>query len=231
LEGKQEVHFSEFYDTNMKVIFAALGIPMEIALMLFGSNYSASRASIKDWEHTLNVKRIKNVSPAYRHIYNIFLVTQVLSGNVSAPGYVEAVMAKNSKRTWVLLAYQSTRWIGANPPNIDELKEVTAARLKAGAGSAHMPFDSMANIAQDLGLRGDYIHTMDEYQKEVQYADKIGIEKVELARQNIEEFGNSNEDSPGKKDAKPTKKNQDLPPDEEDAAPAEKPKKKATKKK
>ena len=233
LEGKQEVHFSEFFDTNMKVIFAALGIPMEIALMLFGSNYSASRASIKDWEHTLIVKRIKNVSPGYKHIYNIFLVTQVLSGEINAPGLVEAIITK--KRWSTVLAYQKARWIGDNPPNIDELKEVNAARLKMGAGSGHLPLDSPENIVLDLGIRSDYKHTLEEYQDTMQYADQLGIEKVELARQNIEEFGNPNEDTPGKKDAKPgkkdakpTKKNKDLPPGEEDTT--TKPAKKAKKK-
>ena len=202
LEGKQEIHFGEFYDTNLTVIFAALGIPKEIALMLFGSNYSASRASIKDWEHTLIVKRVKNVSPAYRHIYDMFLLTQVLAGTINAPGYIEAVM---NKETWVRLAYQKAKWVGDNPPNIDEKKEVEAARLKAGAGSSHLPLDTMENIANDLGLHGDYQHTLEEYQNVMKEADKLGIEKVEPARTTIEQFGEPGEDKPGKPGNKPVK--------------------------
>ncbi len=195
LEGKQEIHFGEFYDTNMKVIFASLGIPMEIALMMFGSNYSASRASIKDWEHTLIVKRIKNVSPAYKHIYNIFLVTMAMQNKINAPGYLKAVFNKD---LWVKLAYQRAKWIGDNPPNIDEKKEVEAARLKMGAGSAHLPLDTPENIVEDLGLPGDYRHTMEQYQDDMEYADSIGIEKVEQNRQIIEDFDDADEDKPGK---------------------------------
>ena len=185
IDSKQEIHFSEFYDTNMNVLFAAIGIPKEIALMLFGSNYSASRASIKDWEHTLKVKRVKDVSPAYKNFYHIFMLTQVFSGNVEAPGYIDAVM---NNKMWIKLAYHNSVWIGDNPPNIDELKEVMAAKAKLGEGSHHLPLETPENICMDLGILGDYYHILDEYQAVLEYADKIGIEKVEVKNETIENF-------------------------------------------
>jgi capsid protein len=213
IEGKQEIHFGEFYDTNLSIIFAALGIPKEVALMLFGSNYSASRASIKDWEHTLIVKRIKNVSPAYRHIYNIFLATQIMQGAVSAPGYLQALLGAYTpavKNIWVKLAYQKAMWKGDNPPNIDEYKEVMAARLKLGEGSKHLPGITMEQFVESINEHGDWRHIAQQYQDEMQYGDDIGIEKVEEKGMTIENFDADDEDEPskperGKKSAQKTK--------------------------
>lgn len=201
IEGKQEIHFGEFYDTNLTVIFAALGIPKEVALMLFGSNYSASRASIKDWEHTLKVKRIKNVSPAYRHMYNIFLVTQVMQNSIKAPGYLQALFGQYQpaiKNTWVKLAYQNAKWLGDNPPNIDEKKEMDAIRLKLGEGSKHLPIITPEDAVEEAGGNGDWRHIAQQYQDDMEYADKIGIEKVEERGMTIEDFDSADEDEPGK---------------------------------
>lgn len=195
LEGKQEIHFKEFYDTNMTIFFAAIGMPKEIGLMLFGNNYSASRASIKDWEHTIKVNRVRSSSLPYKHIYNIFLVTQTLRNKLNAPGYLKAIIMND---TWVKLAYQKCKWIGDNPPNIDEKKEVEAARLKMGAGSAHLPMQDPEGVVEDLGLPGDYDHTLQRYAAVLERADKLGIEKVETNKMTIEEFGEEDEDKPGK---------------------------------
>lgn len=191
IDSKQEIHFNEFFDTNLAILFAAIGMPKSVALMMFDSNYSASRAEVKDWEHTLKVKRKKNVAPAYGKIYNIFLITQVMLNRVTAPGYIQAIMEQND---FVQMAYERASWIGDNPPDIDPLKEVNAARLKLGAGSNHLPFDTFENICRDLGIEGDVRHIFEEYQRDMLYADSLGIEKVEAKGSTIEEFEDEDED-------------------------------------
>ena len=206
LEGKQEIHFKEFYDENLTILFAALDIPKEIALMLFGSNYSASRASIKDWEHTLIVRRKKDVAPSLDHVYNATLFCMTAQSTVQAPGYLQAVMKQHKplqKNLWIRLAYQNTKWIGDNPPNIDELKEVTAARLKMGAGSAHLPLDGPDTIINDIGIHSDLRHSMEEYASALEFAAKLGIEEVETNKEKIKDF---NEGEQGNKGEKPEPK-------------------------
>ncbi len=192
IESKQEIQFSEFYDTNMTVLFAALGIPKEIALTLFSSNYSASRASIKDFEHTLAVNRKLNDDPAYSNFFNVFFLVQVLQGTIKAPGYLDAIGLGTKKRpnSWAIkLAYENTAWLGDNPPNIDELKEVMAARLKLGEGSKHIPLARIQNVMTDLGEKGDIEAIMDEYNRVMEYAEELGIEPVEKGTEPPEDDG------------------------------------------
>src|SRR5690606_33684104 len=57
LVSDNELSFKEFFSTNVEIVCACIGIPPEIALSKYDSNFSASRAAIKDWEHTLSVAR------------------------------------------------------------------------------------------------------------------------------------------------------------------------------
>lgn len=202
-DSKQEVHFGEFYETNISIVFAALDIPKEVALMMFGSNYSASRAAIKDWAHTLTVRREMRVKQFYQPIYEIWLLTQILQNKVQAPGYLEAIVKKN---VYVTAAYTSAKWQGDNVPNIDEKKEVDAVRNMLGAGSIHMPLITLEEGIERLN-GGEFEHTTEQYQTEIEYGDELGIEKVEPKGTVIEDFGEDGEDKPKKKGEKsdPTK--------------------------
>lgn len=121
--------FKDFYTTNIQFVCAALTIPYEVALSMYNSNYSASRAAIKEWEHTLKTKRQNFAEQYYQPFYNLWLEMQIVSGKINAPGYLKAVMDKN---IMAVEAYQSAKWMGANVPHIDPLKEVMAERLKLG---------------------------------------------------------------------------------------------------
>lgn len=190
----QEVHFGEFYDTAMCIIFAALEIPKEVALMMFGSNYSASRAAIKDWEHTLEVRRETRIQKAYQTVFDIFFLCCILKNRVSAEGYLEAFQRKNF---FAMYAYTSAKWIGDRVPNIDELKEVKATRELLPAGSEHMPLITLED-AIERHSNGEFVSVTSQYAEELQYADEQGIEKVEVNRETIEDFDDPKEDDKGK---------------------------------
>lgn len=129
LEAKNELYYKEFYTVNINSVASAIGIPPEVALSKYDSNFSASRAALKDWEHTIFVKRGDFSFQFYQNIYNLWLEVQILQNKIQAPGYLEAVAKDNDM---VIQSYQNARWVGANVPHIDPLKEVKAERAKLG---------------------------------------------------------------------------------------------------
>lgn len=175
LESKKELHFSEFYMANIQVLCAVVGIPPEVALQKYDSNFSASRAALKDWEHSLMDERIQFTREFYTPIYSFWLDLQVLQNKIQAPGYLTALM-KNDRE--ILGAYKKANFLGANVPHIDPLKEVNAERAKLGKGSEHLPLTTLEQATTALG-GGDYWENMINYSKELEEAEGLGIKTVE----------------------------------------------------
>lgn len=125
----QELGFKDFYTTNIQFVCAAMNIPYEVALSMYNSNYSASRAAIKEWEHSMKFDRQSFSEQYYQPYYNLWLEMAVLSGKINAPGYIKAI---NEKNVMAIGAYSSARFLGENVPHIDPVKEVVASRLKLG---------------------------------------------------------------------------------------------------
>lgn len=194
LESKQEMHVRDFFEVNFDIVCASVGYPPEIIMSKYDSNYSASRAAIKDFEHTLDVKRSRFASQFYQVIYNFCLDVWAVSGVIEIPGYLEALLSRNEM---VLAAIRKAEWVGDTVPNIDPLKEVQAWRLKMGAGMEHIPLCTSEEAAEALsGL--DINSIMEQSAAERQRADELGIEKVELNKETIEDFDDAKEDKPGK---------------------------------
>lgn len=189
LESKNELYFAEFFSVNIGLICATLGIPPEIAMSKYDSNYSASRAAIKDWEHTLNVERKSFADQFYQPVYNFWLYTQLLQNKIEAPGYLRALADKNEM---VLEAYHYARFIGANVPHIDPLKEVAAERAKLGSAGAHLPLTTLEAATEALN-GGDAASNMRQYAKEVQDATELAIP---TAAQDAHQQSNTDNNNP-----------------------------------
>lgn len=181
LESKKELHFSEFYMSNIYVVCAVVGIPPEVALQKYDSNFSASRAALKDWEHTLQAEREQFKIEFYTPIYEFWLDIQILKNKIIAPGYLTALL--NNDRE-VLAAYRKCNFLGANVPHIDPLKEVNAERAKLGKGSEHLPLTTLEQATTALG-GGDYWENMVNYSKEMNEAESLGINTVQLQEQTL----------------------------------------------
>lgn len=177
LESKNELYFKEFYDTNFNAICSALQIPPEVARSMYNSNYSASRAAIKDWEHSLNVIRNNFSDQYYQSYYNLWLDMQVLTGKISAPGYIMAIRSEN---IMVIEAYRNARWIGANVPHIDPVKEVIAERKKLGDDTT--PLGTYDQAAENLGT-GDWSQNMETVKEERKTIEQIPSVKTKNPEQ------------------------------------------------
>lgn len=149
LDSKNELYFKDFYTTNIQFVCAAIGIPYEVALAMFNSNYSASRAAIKDWEHTLLTNRKRFSAQYFQPFYNLWLELSILSGKINAPGYIKAL---NDNNIMAIEAYSSARFLGENVPHIDPVKEVMAERLKLGDDTT--PLTDYDQATERLGSGG-----------------------------------------------------------------------------
>lgn len=172
LESKNELHFKEFYSVNIDLVCASIGIPPEVAMSKYDSNFSASRAALKDWEHTIFIERESFKEQFYQNVYQFWLEMNVLQNNVSAPGYLTS-----GKNSIIKQSYQNCRFIGSGVPHIDPLKEVMAERAKLGPAGAQFPLTTAEKATESLNT-GDAEQNLVQFTQEVQDFKSTGIEVV-----------------------------------------------------
>jgi capsid protein len=191
-DSKQELHYAEFHGTRFDSIAAASDIPPEVASQKYGGSYSASRAATNGFQYSLNIDRGKLGKGFYQPIFDLQLNMWVLTNKINAPGYIEA-LAKNNKI--VLGAYRHAKWLGDPVPQIDELNEVKAARLKLGKGYDNVPLTTAQKIAHNLG-DGNFSANLLQAQRELDEMAKTGIKPAELAAapDNAKQEDNEEED-------------------------------------
>lgn len=169
IESRNELYYKDFYQTNVNAIASALGIPPEVAFSKYDSNFSASRAALKDWEHTILVKRGDFSTQFYQNIYNFWLEIEILKNKIQAPGYL---VARARKDLMILESYQCARFVGANVPHIDPVKEVIAERLKLGTGMAHVSLTTAEAVTEALN-GGDYDTNITQVKRELKEAEEL----------------------------------------------------------
>jgi capsid protein len=171
LESKNELHFKDFYNVNIDLVCAALSIPPNVAMSKYDSNFSASRAALKDWEHTLNVDRQEFAFQFYQQVYNFWLEIEILSNKVQAPGYTKARAQENNI---VVDAYRTARFVGAPVPHIDPVKEVAAERAKLGPLGAFHPLTTVEAATEALN-GGESDQNLLQFSEELTQAKKLGV--------------------------------------------------------
>jgi len=179
LESKNELYFKDFYTTNIQLICASIGIPFEVALSMYNSNYSASRAAIKDWEHSLKTSRAKFANQFYKNFYNLWLDVEILNGKIQADGYIKALLNNN---IMAIEAYRNARWLGVNVPHIDPLKEVMAERMKLG--DEFTPLTTYDRATETLGS-GDFSQNMEKVIQEKKLIPKEPQPKEQTTAQQL----------------------------------------------
>jgi capsid protein len=198
-ESKQEASFKDFYTVNFDILCAVAGYPPEVIMSKYDSNYSASRAAIKDFEHTLEVNRKQFASQTYQIVYNFCLDVWALSEQIDAPGYLELLAEQNDLG---LAAYRNARWEGDTVPHIDPYKEVKAIREMLGEDAANFPLATMEQAVEQLG-HGDYKAILTQYTNELKAGYDMGIEKA-IPKGTQEQGTQPNGNPANKKDKKAT---------------------------
>ena len=161
LDAKMQLYFRDFYTLNEDVTYYTIGMPPDVARSKYDSNFSASRAALKDWEHTLLVERSQYFEYFYEKIYRYWFNLNILQNNIQAPKY------SLSNESLVNEAYLSSRFIGVGVPHIDPEKEVRAERLKLGETGARIPLTTVEKSTEQLNA-GDSEQNIIQYSKELE---------------------------------------------------------------
>ena len=160
IKGDQEIKFNDFFMTNFNILCAAVGIPPEVAMSKYDSNFSASRAALKDWENTITVSRQKFADQFYKPIYNLFLELEGRKGAIDVGGMLTAI---RSNDTILKEAYRNCRWTGSIVPNVDPLKEVNAIRKALGPLADKIPLTTVEKATEMLN-GGDFQANLEKFQ-------------------------------------------------------------------
>ena len=171
LESKNELYFKDFHEVLFDIVAAVCEIPPSVAKSLYTDSYSASRAAIVDWAHTLDVKRTYFSSQLHQRVFEFWLECRVLTNKIQAPGYLNAKIKNN---TMILDAYCSARFSGANVGHIDPLKEVKAEREKLGVTGTTIPLTTVEAATEALG-GGESSHNMEQYALELEESKRLKL--------------------------------------------------------
>lgn len=174
LDSKNDLYFKDFFTVNIEIFCAALGFPPEVILQKYNSNYSASRAALKDLEMTLGIERKGLSEEFYQPVFNYWLYMEILEMRLPAPGYIQALNAGNHM---IIEAYRNARFIGPAVPHIDPVKEVTAQRMKLGSLGQHLPLTTLEQATEELQT-GESRENIDQFSREIKEAETAGLKAV-----------------------------------------------------
>jgi len=129
---RPNVNFGVFETSIISAIAWANEMPPETLMLQFQNNYSASRGATNEWKMYLDRVRAGLGEEYNNPIYQDWLISEVLNGNIVAPGLLEAwrdLAQWDRFGAWVL-----ADWSGAIKPNVDLLKEVKAYKELVAEG-------------------------------------------------------------------------------------------------
>jgi lambda family phage portal protein len=122
-ESKSPVaEFWKFMEGQLKLVCMAVGIPYEVALQVFNSNYSASQAAIQAAARKWDIERKAFAMQAMQPVYELMVWLLNMQGIVNCPGY--------QTNPFVRAAWNNANWHGPVVLNIDPVKNATAATLR-----------------------------------------------------------------------------------------------------
>ena len=114
--------FSSFVSAYEEVIGASMGVPKEVLVKKYDSNYTASRTAIMDFWREVRVYRTAFNSSFNQPIYEQWLSEAVAIGRIEAPGFFDDPAVRQ--------AWCGCEWRGSSMGHIDPIKEVNAARQR-----------------------------------------------------------------------------------------------------
>lgn len=179
-KNEAELYFEAFWKTLFECVCAAAGMPPNVVLKRFDTSFSSARAAIKDWQHSLFLKRYIAGLGFNQPWFELQLHTDILLGKISAPGYLRAFSEGN---TVALAAYRQARWVGDNVPEIDELKEVNAMRAALGPSFDHVPLLSPRAASQNLGYKEFNTGIVDSGE-DLKSSEKSGLKPIPVPNAN-----------------------------------------------
>jgi capsid protein len=103
----------------MYYLSAATGIPLEVVLMRFSNNYSASRGTLILFWRTVMMWRDEWATDDGNPVFEMWLSEEIAAGRIQAPGFSDPRL----RAAWL-----HCTWRGAPIPDIDPSKTAKARR-------------------------------------------------------------------------------------------------------
>jgi len=118
--------FDSFVHSFTSYLAAASSMPIEVLLMKFDKNFSASRASLILFWRVAQIWREEMASDFLNPVYEMWLSEEIAAGRISAPGWLDPRL----KAAWI-----NNRWVGSPMPNIDPSKTAAADKQYVEMGA------------------------------------------------------------------------------------------------
>lgn len=119
---RSNTQFESFVNTSIMTIASSMGIPKEVLVKKYESNYTAARAALLDFWRTVRIYRARFNSAFNQPIYEQWLSEAVAKGRIHAPGFFDDPAVRQ--------AWCGCMWMGASMGHVDPLKEVNAAEAR-----------------------------------------------------------------------------------------------------
>ena len=116
---RQNTAFEANVSTYQTHTGASMGIPKEVLIKKYDSNYTAARSALLDFAKSVRVYRTRFNNTFNQPIYEMWLSEAVATGRIQAPGFFDDPIVRN--------AWCGCMWIGTSMGHVDPLKEVSAA--------------------------------------------------------------------------------------------------------
>jgi lambda family phage portal protein len=114
LDGKTPAEsYPQFVEAFLMALSASTSMPIEVLLMKFGQNYSASRGTLILFWRIAMIWRHELASDFLSPVYEEWLTGEIAAGRVNAPGWLDPQL----RQAWL-----NHQWFGAPMPNIDPLR-------------------------------------------------------------------------------------------------------------
>ena len=117
--------FDKFLDSFVAHLSAARGMPIEVLLMRFNQNYSASRATLILFWRKIIIDREDMAADFLNPNYEMWLSEEIGKGSIQAMGWSDPVL----RAAWL-----NCSWIGMPLPDIDPSKTAKAAETRTALG-------------------------------------------------------------------------------------------------
>jgi capsid protein len=122
---RPNVNYANFEKTIISGIAWSKNIPPEIAVMQFGSSYSAARQASNEYSINLRFQTSKNAKDFFL-IYQEFIIQSALLGQLDLPGLLSCAF---DPAQWKLkAAWLKCEWSGLSRPSVDIQKEANAMK-------------------------------------------------------------------------------------------------------
>lgn len=117
--------YDSFVDSFTAHLSAASGTPIEVVLMRFNQNYSASRATLILFWRKVVLDREEMAADYLNPHYEMWLAEEIAKGSIQAAGWSDPVL----RAAWLNCA-----WVGTPLPDIDPSKTAKAAEIRTALG-------------------------------------------------------------------------------------------------